>query len=156
MSCIHGYGNQTTELELVRLFRMNHITGWRRHLKLNFRKACLMKSVSGKGPQQEHSNMEKRRSLRVVVRPDFVFPRSRIAVFVDGCFWHCCPKHSKLPCQNRIFWKKKLAKNVARDRFINRFLRDAGWQVIRIWEHDLALPTDRCVLRVRLQLNRRS
>jgi DNA mismatch endonuclease (patch repair protein) len=72
------------------------------------------------------------------VRPDFVFPKRRLAVFVDGCFWHGCPKHATRPRGNAAFWRRKLAANKARDRRVNRVLRAAGWRVLRIWEHELA------------------
>ena len=72
------------------------------------------------------------------VRPDFVFPKLRLAVFVDGCFWHACPIHATKPRNNAAFWRKKLAANKARDRKVNRALRAAGWRVLRIWEHELA------------------
>ena len=75
---------------------------------------------------------------RFRVRPDFVFPKQRLAVFVDGCFWHACPRHSNLPANHRAFWKRKLAANQARDRQVNRTLRQEGWRVMRIWEHNLA------------------
>jgi len=79
-----------------------------------------------------------RRNARVFGRPDFVFPRLRVAVFVDGCFWHACPKHGTMPAGNRAFWKAKLARNSERDRTVTGALRTAGWTVLRIWEHDLA------------------
>jgi DNA mismatch endonuclease, patch repair protein len=69
------------------------------------------------------------------VRPDIVFPRLRIAVFLDGCFWHACPKHGTTPRVNQHYWLAKLERNVARDRLNNDRLREAGWHVIRIWEH---------------------
>jgi len=72
------------------------------------------------------------------VRLDFVFLKSRTAIFVDGCFWHGCPKHATKPANNRAFWKKKLGGNKMRDRLVNRTLRRAGWKVVRIWEHELA------------------
>lgn len=78
-----------------------------------------------------------RRNRPVFGKPDFVFPAIKCAVFVDGCFWHACPKHSNLPVNNRAFWKKKLDGNKARDRKVNRFLRKEGWRVVRIWEHEL-------------------
>ncbi len=80
--------------------------------------------------------------------PDFVFHIQRTVVFVDGCFWHSCPKHSNLPANNRPFWEKKLNGNKARDRFVNRCLRKAGWQVVRIWEHNLAKRPDVCIRRI--------
>jgi DNA mismatch endonuclease Vsr len=78
------------------------------------------------------------RHLSLTVRPDFVFLKSWTAVFVDGCFWHGCPRHATKPANNRAFWKKKLAGNKTRDRLVNRTLRRAGWKVVRIWEHELA------------------
>ena len=78
-----------------------------------------------------------RRRQAVFGKPDFVFPKRRLAVFVDGCFWHCCPKHASTPKGNRIFWKRKLSANRRRDRIVNRTLRRNGWQVLRIWECSL-------------------
>jgi len=74
----------------------------------------------------------------VRVRPDFVFPRLGLAVFVDGCFWHACPIHATKPRTNAAFWRQKLAANRVRDQQVNRALRAAGWRVLRIWEHELA------------------
>lgn len=68
-------------------------------------------------------------------RPDIVFGPSRVAVFVDGCFWHRCPEHGTIPKNNREWWIEKLDANVARDRRTDRQLADADWQVVRIWEH---------------------
>jgi DNA mismatch endonuclease (patch repair protein) len=69
-------------------------------------------------------------------RADVVFPRRRIAVYVDGCFWHRCPDHATDPKNNAAWWAEKLAGNVARDRATDAALREAGWQVVRIWEHE--------------------
>lgn len=68
-------------------------------------------------------------------KADLVFPRLRIAVYVDGCFWHSCPEHATFPRTNAQWWAEKLAGNVARDRDTDRVLREAGWTVLRIWEH---------------------
>ena len=62
----------------------------------------------------------------------------KLAVFVDGCFWHSCPKHPTKAANNAAFWRKKLAANKARDRRVTRTLRRLGWRVVRIWEHELA------------------
>jgi DNA mismatch endonuclease (patch repair protein) len=75
-----------------------------------------------------------------VIRVDIVFPRPRLAVFVDGCFWHCCPEHGGRPKANAEYWTPKLARNVERDRQTDARLRSAGWTVLRIWEH---VPPDR-------------
>ncbi|HEX3857060.1 MAG TPA: very short patch repair endonuclease [Verrucomicrobiae bacterium] len=79
-----------------------------------------------------------RRHISIFGRPDFSFSKQKIAIFVDGCFWHGCPKHFNMPASNRAFWKKKIKGNKARDQRVNRDLRKCGWRVIRIWEHDLA------------------
>src|SRR5688572_5391528 len=109
MSRIRGKGNRDTELALLRIFRANRITGWRRHLPL-----------PGK--------------------PDFAFRKQKLAVFVDGCFWHCCPRCSNMPANNREFWAKKLAGNVNRDRRVGELLVLKGWRVLRIWEHEFRTP----------------
>jgi len=79
-----------------------------------------------------------RRHQPLFGKPDFTFRRQRIVVFVDGCFWHCCPRHSSIPTSNREFWEIKLAANKRRDQLVTKTLRKQGWLVIRIWEHDLA------------------
>lgn len=70
------------------------------------------------------------------VRPDIVFPGKRLAVFVDGCFWHRCPDHGTSPSTNSFYWEQKLRRNVERDRSVDRELGGAGWTVLRIWEHE--------------------
>lgn len=95
-----------------------------------------------------------RRGLPVFGRPDFVFRRQRLAVFVDGCFWHACPLHGTHPTTNRAFWRKKLAKNRARDLLVNQTLRKEGWKVLRIWQHELKRGNEsRCVARIRRALD---
>lgn len=69
-------------------------------------------------------------------RADLVFPRRRVAVYVDGCFWHCCPDHATYPKNNARWWEEKLAGNVARDRDTDARLAAAGWTVVRVWEHE--------------------
>ena len=70
------------------------------------------------------------------IRPDIVFTRARVAVFVDGCFWHGCPEHQVIPKSNRDYWVPKLHRNTERDREVDEALTDAGWLVVRIWEHE--------------------
>jgi DNA mismatch endonuclease (patch repair protein) len=69
------------------------------------------------------------------VRPDIAFTARRVAVFVDGCFWHACPEHGRKPSVNQWYWSPKLARNVERDRAADAALAAAGWQVVRLWEH---------------------
>ena len=79
-----------------------------------------------------------RRGVRLFGKPDFVFRGARVAVFVDGCFWHGCPRHGTQPANNRAFWAAKFFRNKERDRAVTRTLRAAGWRVIRVWECGLA------------------
>jgi DNA mismatch endonuclease (patch repair protein) len=69
--------------------------------------------------------------------PDFIDWKNKIAVFIDGCFWHKCPKHFIEPKSNRTYWLPKLNKNTIRDKEINLAYKNSGWNVIRIWEHKL-------------------
>lgn len=69
-------------------------------------------------------------------RADVLFTRARVAVFVDGCFWHSCPTHGTAPSNNEAWWAAKLARNVKRDRETDAHLASLGWLVIRVWEHD--------------------
>lgn len=78
-----------------------------------------------------------RRNSEMFGKPDFIYPRQRIALFVDGCFWHGCKKHCRVPASNRVYWIEKIEKNKRRDREVNKVLRDKGWKVIRIWEHEI-------------------
>lgn len=94
-----------------------------------------------------------RRNQEVFGKPDFIFRKLRVAVFVDGCFWHGCPKHCNTPANNRAFWKKKLAANKARDRRVNQTLRKAGWSVVRLWEHELAKRSEACIRRIQAATN---
>jgi DNA mismatch endonuclease (patch repair protein) len=122
MSRIRSRGNEETELTLVRIFRSNKITGWRRNSALD-----------GK--------------------PDFVFPKERLVLFVDGCFWHCCPIHGTQPASNQSYWHPKLERNKARDKRVSRALRKSGWRVLRVWHHDLR-ESRKVAARVRRALSR--
>ncbi|RDI48561.1 very short patch repair endonuclease [Nocardia mexicana] len=72
-------------------------------------------------------------------RADLVFPRRKVAVYVDGCFWHCCPEHATYPKNNAEWWAEKLAGNVKRDRDTDTRLTGSGWLVVRVWEHEDAV-----------------
>jgi DNA mismatch endonuclease, patch repair protein len=73
-------------------------------------------------------------------RPDFTFRFARLAVFVDGCFWHGCRWHCRMPKSRTAFWKLKIASNKKRARVVRSLLRQQGWRVLRLWEHSLADP----------------
>ncbi|HEY5359780.1 MAG TPA: very short patch repair endonuclease [Streptosporangiaceae bacterium] len=79
------------------------------------------------------------------VRPDIAFTARRVAVFVDGCFWHVCPEHGTKPAANTWYWGPKLTRNVERDRAADAALAAAGWRVVRVWEHE---PLDAAVAAV--------
>jgi len=89
-----------------------------------------------------------RRHAPLCGKPDFMFRREKLVIFVDGCFWHACPKHSNMPVNNREFWAEKLARNQCRDRSVTALLRRQGWRVIRIWEHDLPRKPNHCIQRI--------
>jgi DNA mismatch endonuclease, patch repair protein len=90
-----------------------------------------------------------RRHKNVFGRPDFIFPKLKLAVFIDGCFWHGCPAHASSPMTNSVFWKRKLEANRKRDKTVTRTLRNRGWRVMRIWQHSLLKKNQRaCLMRL--------
>jgi DNA mismatch endonuclease (patch repair protein) len=122
MSKIRSRGNKTTELALVSQLRSLGVSGWRRHVSIN---------VPG-----------------LSVRPDFIFKRGRLAVFLDGCFWHNCPLHGTLPKSNVEFWGRKLEANRARDARVNSILEINRWRVLRFWEHSIKSDPEECVAEI--------
>ncbi len=91
-----------------------------------------------------------RRNRPVFGHPDFVFVKERLAVFVDGCFWHSCPLHRTRPQTNSAFWSAKLTRNLARDRMVEKTLEASNWRVLRIWQHELTGKNEvRCIGRIR-------
>ncbi|MDR1492128.1 MAG: very short patch repair endonuclease [Planctomycetaceae bacterium] len=103
MRKVRSKENQSTEIRMIRLFRENGVTGWRRNY--------LVKG-----------------------RPDFVFLKQRIAVFVDGCFWHGHDCRNTRPKDNADYWQKKRERNQRRDKEITALFKSRGWIVVRIWE----------------------
>jgi DNA mismatch endonuclease, patch repair protein len=122
MRAIRGQGNRTTELALATQLRRHRLSGWRRHRH----------DLPG--------------------RPDFTWARERVAVFVDGCFWHGCPRCYRAPARNSAFWAEKVMANRRRDRRVRARLRSLGWRVLRVWEcqvqSDATLGKIRRALRV--------
>ncbi len=86
---------------------------------------------------QKHKIRGWRRNQTLFGKPDFVFYRARVVIFIDGCFWHSCPAHFTRPKSNQEFWDKKIKSNLDRDAKVNSQLIEKGWNVLRIWEHDL-------------------
>ena len=123
----------------------------------------VMSHIRGRGNKETELALMKimrrkgitgwRRKQSLFGNPDFVFRKERLVLFVDGCFWHGCPKHYQQPTNNQDFWKEKFQLNKKRDRLVNRTLHRAGWRVLRIWEHDLTRKNEvRCVRRIRYAL----
>ena len=106
MSKIRSKGNKSTELRLVKLFKANSITEWRRNYP-----------VEGK--------------------PDFVFTKQRVVIFVDGCFWHGHDCRNTRPSDNAEYWQKKRERNMKRDAEVTELFEKRGWRVLRIWECEL-------------------
>lgn len=110
-------------------------------------RSALMAKIRGRGNRStELSLLLRLRSAKltgwrrhagVPGRPDFVFRREKVAIFVDGCFWHGCPRHFQAPATRAEFWREKIRGNVRRDRRVRRRLRENGWLVVRVWEHEL-------------------
>lgn len=118
MAKIRSVGNKSTEMALISLMRQNKITGWKRHSK----------TAAG--------------------RPDFIFPKQKLVVFADGCFWHGCKKHCIMPKSNQTYWELKIARNKLRDSAVNRLYRAKSWNIIRIWEHEIRNNPDRKLLKL--------
>lgn len=74
---------------------------------------------------------------KITGKPDIVFPGKRIAIFVDGCFWHGCHEHGTKPKANAKFWNTKISKNISRDHDVTEELAKSGWSVLRFWEHEI-------------------
>lgn len=92
--------------------------------------------------------------IRLPGHPDLVFPRKRVAIFVDGCFWHGCPQCKGIPTQSGEFWKKKIMGNTKRDALVTTKLQDNGWRVLRVWEHELTKSAmDETIKKLRKKLS---
>jgi|ERR1043165_8961167 DNA mismatch endonuclease (patch repair protein) len=117
----------------------------------------IMSKVRGRGNKateealirifrRKHISGWRRRS-KVFGSPDFVFWEHRLALFVDGCFWHGCREHGTEPTSNRSFWRRKLEKNKSRDRLVCHTLRKSGWLVLRVWQHELTRRNEENLIR---------
>lgn len=112
MSRIRARGNASTELRLRMMLVRAGISEWKMH------------------------------DTELPGNPDFCFPEAQVAVFVDGCFWHGCPRCGHIPKSNREYWTKKIERNKDRDNINSLELRERGWRVLRIWEHELKDSSD--------------
>lgn len=125
----------------------------------------VMSRVKGRGNRTTEMRMVElfrrhgitgwRRHLNLPGKPDFAFPTEKVAVFIDGCFWHGCPRCYAAPKSNVEYWEKKLHANRRRDERVARRLRNRGWSVLRIWECRLREDPARAVRRVLRPLEKR-
>lgn len=121
------------------------------------KRSAVMSLIRGKGNKDTELRLIQifraggitgwRRGSKLTGKPDFVFPKPKLAIFVDGCFWHGCPKHATWPKTRAAFWLAKITGNKARDRRVNYALRKLGWRVLRIWEHELKRKDEPKLLR---------
>ena len=110
----------------------------------------VMSAVKSKGTKLENKfklELDARRikgykqnCMEIYGHPDFVFKKAKLAVFLDSCFWHGCPKHLRMPASHQGYWQDKVALNRKRDHVVSKELINEGWHVIRIWEHSLKNP----------------
>lgn len=130
------------------------------------KRSQVMSSIRGRGNKGTEllmaallrKNMIRgwRRHLDLPGRPDFSFRSKRLAVFVDGCFWHGCPRCYQAPKQNAAFWRRKIDSNRRRDRQVKSLLTRRGWAVLRIWECRLARTPDAVISKIRRALMKQS
>ena len=106
MSSIRGKGNKSTERRLRMLLIRHSIKGWKLH------------------------------NPKIKGKPDFYFPNQKVAIFVDGCFWHGCPQCGHIPKTRSDFWRAKIERNIERDKSINESLKQDGILILRFWEHE--------------------
>lgn len=117
------------------------------------RRSAVMRSVKSKNSSLERAVRSSlhRRGLRfrlnypVLGKPDIVFVRPKIVVFIDSCFWHGCPKHIRMPSSNKEYWTNKIARNIKRDAEVNSAYKQMDWKILRFWEHEIKENLDRCV-----------
>jgi len=124
----------------------------------------VMASVKARGTRLEHrmSALLKAEGIRghrrwageLPGKPDFVFWRSKVALFVDSCFWHGCKRHLRAPSSNVQYWTQKLQRNRRRDAEVKRLLSEMGWTVLRVWEHEFESP-GRILQKIQTALTRR-
>lgn len=79
----------------------------------------------------------RKNSTKYFGKPDIILPKYKTVIFVDSCFWHGCKKHGSMPATRTEFWEKKIARNKERDKEVNQHYKKEGWQLIRVWEHEL-------------------
>jgi DNA mismatch endonuclease (patch repair protein) len=126
-------------------------------------RSMIMSRIRSKntGPERimadilDELRVKPQRWVNMPGKPDFVFEKAGIAVFVDGCFWHRCPRHSSKPKTNRKFWSDKFSSNVARDRRVTKELERSGWLVVRFWECVVRKDPDHVLCLMQIKISER-
>lgn len=120
-----------------RSYNMSQIRGKNTKPELLLRKLLFNRGIRG-----------YRIHYKLVGKPDIVFPSKKVVVFVDGCFWHKCPKCFIEPETRKEFWMSKINGNVKRDKEVNKILKKDGWRVLRFWEHEVKIIPDQIVSKI--------
>lgn len=121
---------------------MSQIKGKNTKPEIKFRKYIWSKGLNG-----------YRIHTKLPGKPDIVFTKYKLAVFIDGCFWHKCPIHYKEPVNNEEYWKNKIKYNIEKDKRINEELKKQGWKVTRFWEHDVNKDIENCYEKIKEFIN---
>ena len=124
-----------------RAYNMSRIRGKNTVPEIKLRKMLFAAGIRG---YRIHYNLPG--------KPDIVFVRKKIVVFIDGCFWHKCPADFQAPETRKDFWMKKIQSNIDRDKKINKQLKHEGWTIIRIWEHEIKKDPENVVKKIIAQL----
>ena len=95
-----------------------------------------------------HNGIRYRLHYPVEGRPDIALPSQKIAIFIDGCFWHKCPKCFRPPKSHKNYWEQKINRNLERDKIVNKMLKMEKWKVIRIWEHEITETPQKALRKV--------
>jgi DNA mismatch endonuclease, patch repair protein len=126
-----------------RKFNMSRIKAKNTGPEVKFRKLLYANGIRG-----------YRVHYKLPGKPDIVFVKKKITIFIDGCFWHMCPACFKEPETSKEFWMKKINSNVERDNNINNHLKSEGWTVIRFWEHDIRKQPEKIISEIRELINK--
>ncbi|OGF49571.1 hypothetical protein A3G55_02925 [Candidatus Giovannonibacteria bacterium RIFCSPLOWO2_12_FULL_44_25] len=94
----------------------------------------------------------KKNIARLAGKPDIVFPKQRVVIFLDSCFWHGCRRHCRFPNSNRVYWKNKIGRNKKRDKIVNRLYKNKEWKLLRFWEHKIKKNPEKIIAKLKSAL----
>jgi DNA mismatch endonuclease, patch repair protein len=89
-----------------------------------------------------------RKNVKLLGKPDIAIKKYKIVIFIDSCFWHCCPDHGNMPKSNQDYWQKKLDRNRRRDVEVNSYYRGNGWNILRVWEHEFKKDFNQTIIKI--------